>query len=157
MDFAGGDKIHMVSSANLGQYPVQALWKVWKYKVWSVFKALKWYPKKEGRYISVCIFSSEPLGDIIPTISRCSGYRGTVRPAAGKLFLQPLPAAVLPGLLRQPVQLPAVPGEQTKTKTETVSLVTTAVFLMGDWWLPDAGYYEIINLYYYSVRGKPQT
>lgn len=73
---------------------------------------------RENAVVFVCIFSSEPHGDVIPATGWCSGSsRGTVRAAAGKLFLQLLPAVVLPVLLQQPVQLPAVPGEQRRQRS----------------------------------------
>lgn len=105
----------------------------------------------------MCVFSSEPHRDVIPIGGYCLGSsRGPVGPAAGKLFLQLLPAGALLVLLWQPVQLPAVPGKrrrQHSSVTETVSLLTTAVFLIGDRLPPeiraemiDAAHYDIINL-----------
>jgi len=57
------------------------------------------------------LISRKPLGIILQPISCCQGsYWRIVRPAAGNLVLQFLPAVTLPHLLWQPLQLPAVPG-----------------------------------------------
>lgn len=53
------------------------------------------------------------LGGVLQPVGRRSPVLrwGTVRPADGNLLLQPVPAAILPILLQQPLQLPAVPGD----------------------------------------------
>lgn len=56
---------------------------------------------------SLCVFH-QPVGCYPDSCWR------TVWPAAGNLLLQLLSAIMLPQLLRQPLQLPAIPGDQQK-------------------------------------------
>lgn len=111
------------------QVRVTCRWCCWRWYKWGALRLCgicsgfeAW--KMKTPIITVCIFSSEPHGDIIPTIGWCSGSsRGTVRPGTGKLFLQLLPAFVLPVLLRQPVQLPTIPGEQRRQRSSSWSQI----------------------------------
>lgn len=86
------------------------------------FNPGKTYPNKiqpqtsfslDRSYLSpVCVcLSRESLGFVLWPVSRCPGSWDTVGPAAGNLLLQLLPALMLPHLLQQQLQLPAVPGD----------------------------------------------